>query len=391
MKRTREIRVAFFCRFPFGIQRWYTYLLAQALLRIGISVKLYGPKSNSEGRSYYEKVWSWWSYPFDIIKKARRDRVNILHIQFEFPTFKIFSALLLPLCLLLLRFVRIKCVVTIHGPILPPGKRAERIIKEIVPDNYKWIPAKIITMGLRLLYMLMEKAGAIIIVHSHTFRQWLLRQSLRSVNVIHHGVNPPETGNSFLKERSSSIVCFGTIAPRRGLENFIMATYKLRHYLKSKNFNVIIAGHLPHYYAGYAESLKDLINAMGLNKLISMKYNLSDERLDYLFSDAYVAVLPYKFSTSASGALSTAFEYGTPVLVADTEYFREILGLDFIGIFKTGNPEQLADKLFTVLSTDKIREEILKQMISRLSPYEWNVIALETSRIYLKILTKSKS
>ena len=355
MKTSQEIRVALVCRFPFGVQKWYTYLLAQALSRKGIFVKLYGPKSNLEGAPY-EKVWSWWSYPFDIINKALKDRLNIIHIQFEFPTFRFFGALMLPLCLLLLKFARVKCVVTIHGPILPLDKKAESVIKEIVPDNYKWFSAKLILMGLRLLYMLMEKTGARIIVHSHVFRKWLLGYGLRRVNVIYHGVTPPKAGKGLLNEEASSIVCFGTISPRRGIENFMIAIYMIRDYLISKNFNVIIAGRLAEYYTEYAASLSNLIDEMDLNGLVSMNYNLSDEEIDRLFENAYVAVLPYKFSVSASGVLSTVFEYGIPVLVADTDYFREVLGPDFIGLFETGNNKQLAEKLKKYCDSVEIEE-----------------------------------
>ena len=385
IKSSREIRVSLVCRFPFGIQRWYTYLLAQALSRKGIFVKLYGPKSNLE-ECPYEKVWNWWSYPFDIVSKALKDRLNIVHIQFEFPTFRFFGALLLPLCLLLLKFARVKCVVTIHGPILPLDKKAERIIREIMPDNYKQFPTKLVLRGLRLLYMLMEKIGARIIVHSHVFRKWLLGYGLRRVNVIYHGVNPPESSKRFLNEDASSIVCFGTISPRRGIEDFIMAIYMIRDYLISKNFNVIIAGRLAEYYTEYAALLSNLIDEIGLNGLVSMKYNVSDEEMDRLFEDAYIAVLPYKVSVSASGALSTAFEHGVPVLVADTDYFREVLGPDFIGLFETGNSERLAEKLFMVLSNGETRKRILEQMISKLSPYKWDIIASETIKIYTDIL-----
>ena len=382
-----EIRVALFCRFPF--RRWYTYFLAEALARNGVSVRLYGPKSNSEKGHYYEKVWHWWSYPLDILKKARMDDIDIIHIQFELPTFKLFGAFLLPLCILLLRFMGIKCIITIHGPILPLGKKGEMIVKDLVPDNLRWAPAKIIVMCLRLLYISVERTGAIIIVHGHTARQWLLRQGLKNVYVIAHGVNLPKINKEHSK-KTSSIICFGTISPRKGIENFILAIYKMSDYLMSRNFDAIIAGYLPHYYAEYARSLERLITDLKLNKLIKLRYNLRDEEVNHYLNKAYVAVLPYKLSVSSSGALSTLFEHGIPTLVADTEYFCEIVGSDFIGVFKKESPEQLADKLFMVLSTDKFREKILQQMIDRLSPHKWDIVASETRKLYMKMLSKSK-
>jgi len=317
------------------------------------------------------------------------DRANIVHVQFELPTFKIFGSLLLPLCLLLLKFVGIKCVVTIHGPVLPPGKKAQRIIKQLLPENYKWVPANVVKLGLQFLYFFIERAGARIIVHSHIFKEWLLSQGLTNVSVIYHGVNPPKIHNIPLETRRSLIICFGTISPRRGIEKFIMAVSEIRDYLVSRKFNVIIAGHLPCYYIEYARSLRNRINEMGLNELVGMEYNVNEERLEYLFNNAYLAVLPYEFSESASGVLPMAFEYGVPVLVADTEYFREVLGSEFAGMFKTGNHKSLADKLFTILSDEKIRERILEQMVSKLSPYGWDIIASETIKLYMDTLRES--
>lgn len=380
------LKVAFFCRFPFSPRIWYTYLLASALTRKGISVRLYGPRSNHDEIVYYEKVWSWLGYPIEVLRRCLRDDIDIINFQFEFPTFGIVGSFLLPFSVVLLRLAGVRCITTIHGPILPAGKDAERISKHIVPNNYRWIPIRLFKIVLRLLYILVERAGAKILVHAHVFRRWLVMQGLRDVDVIYHGVNTPGCFNK--ENRPALITCFGTISPRRGIEKFIFAVSEIADYLRVHGLRAVIAGNLPSYYSTYAKSIEKLVKSLKLNEIIQIKYNLSLKELEQLLCNSSLAVLPYEYSISASGALATVFEYHIPALVSRTEYFQELLGNEFVGMFDTKDFRALARTLLTVLSDSKMREQVWNQLLDRLLPFSWDKIAESYTGICLTITSK---
>ena len=101
------LRIAIVDRFPYN--NWYSCSLGKALSRTlkgkGV-VFLYAPKNSTPkrvGYCIYQCVWSTHLYPIQIIKQAIRDKVKIIHIQFEFITFGEFyrSILMLPLIVLL--------------------------------------------------------------------------------------------------------------------------------------------------------------------------------------------------------------------------------------------------------------------------------------------------
>ena len=92
-----------------GWYSWHLYRQVTRILPIGSSLILYGPKgsqSTMEFTGEFKAIWTSFLYPLQIIRQVLKDRINIIHIQFEFVTFgSPFSSILFIPLLLLLKMV----------------------------------------------------------------------------------------------------------------------------------------------------------------------------------------------------------------------------------------------------------------------------------------------
>ena len=125
--------------------KWYSCELSAELLKLlgsRDSLVLYGKaKSNATcSQTLVPKaVWTPLLYPIQIIRQCVKDHVKIVHIQFEFATFGIPYSILTCVLLGFCRLVRIKSVITLHGPIFPK-KVTNDVITGLLPSGSR-IPA----------------------------------------------------------------------------------------------------------------------------------------------------------------------------------------------------------------------------------------------------------
>jgi len=68
------------------------------------------------------RVWSQNMFPFQVLKRAVRDKPDLVHVQFEFYGIHsygpIYASIGLPILLILLRVARLRTLVTLHS-VLP--------------------------------------------------------------------------------------------------------------------------------------------------------------------------------------------------------------------------------------------------------------------------------
>ncbi len=242
----------------FRSRGWYSWQLAKELAKIiprDGSLYLYGPRS-SKGLispfANFRAVWSSALYPLQIVVQALKDRVNIVHLQFEFVTFgsPYTSVLVIPL-LILLKLVRVKTVITIHGPAFPKGT-ANYLFESLSPSSP--LPPYLLRAYCVLTYRIMEKMAAATIVHANIFQKWLNGQGVRHIQVIPHGVEVVNDDSTNGDGDDKTILCFGVVSPRKGLENLLLAFSEISRELPG--YKLIIAGGEPSYYKGYLNTLK---------------------------------------------------------------------------------------------------------------------------------------
>jgi hypothetical protein len=131
-------------------------------------IVFYGP-AQTKSRIFYsfsnfKKVWTPYFYPFQIFKKAIHDKPSVAHIQFEVNTFgPLYSNLLFPLLVLLLRLSGAKVIVTMHSVLT-------EIDKSVLPISFRILSPQMLRLPLCLFYKLSSSFANRIIIHSSIFK-----------------------------------------------------------------------------------------------------------------------------------------------------------------------------------------------------------------------------
>jgi len=326
----------------------------------------------------YKRVWTSHLYPFQIFKIITSLKPDIVHVQFEFNTFgSIFTIALFPLLLILLRLLRLKIIITIHGTIPLDSS----IIKELAPKLFVTFTTAFLKLALTAIYSFINLLSHKIVVHSYVFKKWLgthYKINTNKINVIPHGV----TNQSFnLKQGGSQrwhlitgnkrvILYFGVLSPRKGLTYLLKAYTKFAS--KHRDFILIVSGFEPAYYKGYMKTLRKLVEELKIEERVIFTGFVTYEEVHELLTIAKIVVLPYLYSTSASGPLALAIGYHKPMIVTSTEFFKEVLKNGEEAVFvPPGNSQMLAQAMMTLIEDEDLAEKFTKNLKEKAKKLSW--------------------
>jgi len=189
------------------------------------------------------------------------------------------------------------------------------------------------------------------IVHAKVFKTRLVRYykiNPSKIAVIPHGVENFAEDNAEAEQikafESKTILYFGVISPRKGLETLVAAYAFLKG--SRKDQPLLLAGTTPPYYEGYDHKIKTLAGLLNVDSGLQFLGKVSANRAHQLFKSAKFLVLPYSYDMSASGSLSWALGHGVPVVASGTDYFAEEMSHGEFGILVQPNePKILADAM----------------------------------------------
>ncbi len=324
-------------------------------------------------------------YIFQIFWQALKDRPNLIHIQHEINMYGgLLTALLFPLLVLLLRLLKVKVIVTVHG--VPPLK----IIDSDFLSTFSFPPNKflsfIVKSVFRLIFSSINLFSNKIIVHSEILKKTMVKDYFGRYNkivVIRHGLyeNLPnkihKINSWWLKKLKNKkyVLYFGYVVKRKGLELLINIWKK-----NKLSLPLVIAGGTLKGYEDYLDYLKSISP-----KNIIFTSFINFDEINYLFSNAYFVVLPAKYSISASGPLSLALSYKKCVVVPSIGVFKEE-----ITNFRTGvlykDAEDLSDKINLLLKDQSLIKSIEKNLEDKISKQSWSAVAKQTLKLYKKLL-----
>jgi len=385
----------------------YTEKLIEGLTRLGSRCVVYGPLTALSSKSpkimvpggrETVRVWSPNLFPLQIFNRAVKDRPDLVHIQFEFYGIHsygpIYTAMELPILLLLLRLARMKTIVTLHSILPSTTSRLSKL--RLASPVAKRIPTLFLATFLIFSYKLVGLLSTGIVVHAAAFKKRLVEQynvSPSKIIVVPHGVDlyepsrPKTTGTETVPKR---ILYFGVISPRKGIENLLSAFALLTK--KREDCELLLAGSTPPYFHQYEMQLKDRAVRLGLGPRIHFLGEVDNPDAHRLFEQARFVILPYSQDVSASGVLSWAIGHGVPVIVSKNEYFREELSQSEFGLMVTpGKPEFLADAMETLLTREDLCTSFSQQARKTGLSRSWNVVASKTLQYYNRIVSHNSS
>ncbi|MEP6477797.1 MAG: glycosyltransferase family 1 protein [Rhodoglobus sp.] len=132
------------------------------------------------------------------------------------------------------------------------------------------------------------------------------------------------------------------------------------------------------------DPLVPLVKEMGLDRWVKLKSWVSNEELDALLAGA-TALIDSTLATGFSLPTLEAMGIGLPVLLADTEIFREV-GADAADYFAPGNPRDLARAVQELAASPARQAQLTRRGLERAADFSWERVAAGTLESFERAL-----
>jgi D-inositol-3-phosphate glycosyltransferase len=250
--------------------------------------------------------------------------------------------------------------------------------------------------SLRVQYQLVDH----IFVHTERMKQEVLSDfgiQERKVSVIPFGINNtvPNTGMTTLDARGmlgistsdKTMLCYGQIAPYKGLEYLISAFTELLK--RDRNYRLIIAGKPKWDEIYWNQIVQVMIDGGVRERVIERIEHVPDEETELYFKAADVLILPY-IHIFQSGVLFLGYSFGLPVIAADVGSLKQEIIEGKTGlVFKPQDSSDLAAKIDGYFNSElfhnlEIRRAEIKEYANE--RYSWSKVAELTMPIYSTLL-----
>jgi glycosyltransferase involved in cell wall biosynthesis len=221
------------------------------------------------------------------------------------------------------------------------------------------------------------------------------------VSVIPFGINntAPNTNlcSAEAKRRlgisadDKTLLCYGQIAPYKGIEYLIVAFSELLK--ENRSYRLIIAGK-PKWNKVYWNRLERLIQDLNVgDRVIQRIEHVPDDETELYFKAADILVLSYT-EVFQSGVIFLGYSFGLPAIVADVGSLKEEIIEGKTGfVFRPQDSSDLARKIDSYF-----RSELFRNLESRRAEikeyanerYSWDKVARITTAVYSDLLRGTK-
>jgi glycosyltransferase involved in cell wall biosynthesis len=255
-------------------------------------------------------------------------------------------------------------------------------------------------LSLRIQYQVADQ----IFVHTGQMKAELMDDfgiADTKITVIPFGINntSPTTDLSCAqaKERlglspgDKAVLCFGQIAPYKGLEYLVGAFAELAR--KHRDYRLIIAGK-PKWNAEYWSRIEQLIIGNGLqDRVIERIGHVPDTETEVYFKAADVLVLPYT-NIFQSGVVFLAYNFGLPVIAADVGSLKENIVEGRTGfVFRPRDSADLANKIEQYFNSElftKLGDTRADIKAYANECYSWAKVVAITTKVYGDVVASAK-
>ncbi len=375
----------------------YTQGLATSLLSKGVALDVIGSDSldlpvfrskrevnflNLRGSNrldvaFTEKVSRLFRFYVRLIRYAANAKPRIFHVLWN-NKFEFFDRTLL---LLYYKLMGKKVVHTAHNV-----NEARRDSKDTLINR----------LTLRIQYRLADH----IFVHTDKMKMELIQAfgvPAARITVIPFGIYHylPNTGLTSaqakkrlgLREESKTLLFYGQIAPRKGLEFLVAAFHKVA--AQREDCQLIIAGAPDKCDEYWKEVQRSIREDVQKGRVVVRAEFIPDEETEVYFKAADAFVLPYR-EIFQSGVLFVGYNFGLPALVADVGSLKDEIVEGKTGyVFRPGDSDDLAGTIEKYLRSelcgtlDRRRQEIRDYVAKR---HSWEVVGNMTASTYANLL-----
>lgn len=211
-----------------------------------------------------------------------------------------------------------------------------------------------------------------------------------NVYVLKHGCNVYEDTSQLwnIFQNEHAIIQFGFGFDYKGLDCAIEAVDILKN--RSEKFKDIFycylcseSNHTRSIQNRYYSEIRELVEKRGLgDNIVVLRGYLSDQHIRNFLRTAKLAVFPYKNDLNnvvygSSGAVRKAMSNGIPVIASDCHLFDDLDGI----VPRPSNPQQLADEIEKVFTSQEYKQELLKKSKEFVVKYSWENVGKEYAEI----------
>lgn len=289
-----------------------------------------------------------WHYIRSTVK-ALRSQGEVIHLQHEYGVFGPATICSWAVILFLLfgkHFYEKRVIITLHSA-WDEGTPDPPLV--LMKSFYIWLNNR----------LLLLTADHVLFLSDNTYESFSSRHNIQNYSVMTHGVQTETVdrsrseGKKALERNEFLVVEPGYIRPEKGHEKFI----EIAEHLPDTQF-VIAGGDRTGDHREFVEMIK-----RGAPSNVDITGVLDDENFHNWFLAADIILLPYEEVTQ-SGIFNWAVAYGRPMVVKETEYFRD-LRAETDGIRCFTSPEEAAE----LLSELRDDSNLLMKMSDSLEQY----------------------
>lgn len=176
------------------------------------------------------------------------------------------------------------------------------------------------------------------------------------------------------------ILYVGTIEPRKNLEGLINAFKMLISDEKYKNkYNLVIVGKPGWKYETFIKTLGNL----GIQDKVKLIGYIPDEELPAIYKHASLFLYPSIYEGFGLPVLE-AMAYGIPVITSNISSLPEIAG-DAALLIDPYNYKEIRDGMVDILSTDQLKNQLIKRGKERVKKFSWKNTAEKTLKVYKEV------
>ncbi len=246
--------------------------------------------------------------------------------------------------------------------LLPHGIRCVPVVHDFIAFRHEPHDRKAVLLERMFLPRALRRAAHILTTSDATcrdLRERFPRIPAEAVSAVFAGPpreNPPPT-----RSDGCTIVCVGTLCPRKNQRRLIEAFTLLPAALRERSRLVLVGGR------GWHDA--DIVSAARGTPGVGWKGYLADAELDSLLQHCAVFAYPSLYEGFGLPVLD-AFARGIPVLTSDRGSLKELAGSAALIV----NPEDvrsIADGLAVLLSDAQRREALCARGELRANEYSW--------------------
>jgi glycosyltransferase involved in cell wall biosynthesis len=226
---------------------------------------------------------------------------------------------------------------------------------------------------------------------SHIKNSRFLQKYIFNVFLIPNGINQKEFEVPLSKEECRKklrlpldkklILFVGFLAPIKSPQVLLKSMLKVSRQIPSSHLIFVGEGEMKKLLMEESEKL-------GLKNCVKFTGFIDEDKALY-YKSADLFVLP-SLSEAFPLSLLEASVSGLPLVVSDLEVFRSIVQDEYNGMFtRTGDAEDLADKIIYLLENENVRNEMGKNAKSKIGNFSWEEIANKTAGLYTSLVDHS--